>query len=98
MKRPEDYDKDYPPLLKLLLFVGGPMGLTFVPQHHVQVINRMGRYSGVKGPGLVYHNRFTETLGPQVFIGGQIREYELDNIISRDVLPVTMTVSATIAY
>jgi|GEM_PF-1023279 len=98
MKRPEDYDRDYPPLLKLLLFVGRPMGLTFVPQHNVQVINRMGRYAGVKGPGLMYYNRFTETLGPLVFIGGQIREYELDNIISRDVLPVTMSVSATVAY
>ena len=98
MKKPEDYDRDYPPLLRLLLFLGRPMGLTFVPQHNVQVINRMGKYAGVKGPGLMYYNKFTETLGPLVFIGGQIREYELDNIIARDVLPVTMHVSGTIAY
>ena len=98
MKQPEDYDRDLPPLMRLLLFVGRPMGLTFVPQHNVRVINRMGKYAGVKGPGLMYYNRFTETLGPLVFIGGQIREYELDNIISRDVLPVTMHVSATVAY
>lgn len=98
MTKPEDYDRDFPPLLRLLLFLGRPLGLTFVPQHNVQVINRMGKYAGVKGPGLMYYNRFTETLGPLVFIGGQIREYELDNIIARDVLPVTMHVSATVAY
>jgi hypothetical protein len=58
----------------------------------------MGRYAGVRGPGLVYMNRFTETLGPLVYIGGQLKEYVLDNVISRDVLPVTLTLSATIAY
>jgi hypothetical protein len=98
MNRPPLEPADHPPLLRLLLFVGKPMGLTFVPEQHLRVINRMGHYAGVRGPGLMYHNRFTETLGPLVFTGRQAKEYELEDILSRDALPVTMTVSATIVY
>jgi hypothetical protein len=98
MTAPDSNPRDYPPLLRLLLFVGRPLGLIFVPEHHVRVVYRMGQYAGVRGPGLVYVNRFTETLGPLVNIGGQLKEFELDNILSADVLPVTLTVSATIAY
>jgi hypothetical protein len=85
-------------MLRLLLFVGRPMGLTFVPELHVRVVYRMGQYAGVRGPGLVYLNRFTEVQGPLVYIGGQLKEYELDNVISRDVLPVTLHLSATVGY
>lgn len=98
MRRSTPEPEDLPPLMRLLLFLGRPMGLTFVPQHYRQVINRMGRYWGCKGPGLMYYNRFTETLGPLVYISGQIKEYELDDLISLDVLPVTMHVSATVTY
>lgn len=88
----------HPPLLRLILFLGKPLGIAFVPQHYVQVLYHMGKYAGCKGPGLVYYNRLTENLGPLVFIGGQINEYSLDNLVSRDVVPVTMLVSATISY
>jgi hypothetical protein len=98
MKRHVSEHVEHPPLLRLLLFLGRPMGLTFVPEHHVQVINRMGRYSGVKGPGLMYYNRFTETLGPLVYISPQVKEYSFEDILTRDVLPVTINATAVIAY
>ena len=98
MKHTELPPPPQPPLLRLILFLGKPLGIDFVPQHNVRVIYRMGKYAGCKGPGLIYYNRLTESLGPMVFIGGQISEYSLDNVISRDVLPVTMTVSTTISY
>jgi hypothetical protein len=98
MPEPKPSHVDFPPLLRLLLFVGRPMGLTFVPELNVRVVYRMGQYAGVRGPGLVYLNRFTETQGPLVYIGGQLKEYEFDNIIARDVLPVKLSASATIAY
>lgn len=89
---------DLPPLMRFILWVGKPLGVAYVPLHHVQVIYRMGKYAGCKGPGLIYYNRLSETLGPLVSIAGQIKEYVLDNVISRDVLPVTMRVSTTVAY
>jgi hypothetical protein len=97
--RKEKLEKiDLPPLMRLILWIGKPMGVAYVPIHHVQVIYRMGKYAGCKGPGLIYYNKFTETLGPLVSIAGQIKEYELDNVISRDVLPVTLHLSCTVAY
>src|SRR5438105_12744611 len=85
------YDK--PPLLRLILFLGKPFGIAFVPQHHVQVIYRMGKYAGVRGPGMIYYSRLTETLGPMVLIKGQRNEYVFENIVARDVLPVTFRVA-----
>lgn len=89
---------DLPPLMRLILWIGKPMGVAYAPIHHVQVIYRMGKYAGCKGPGLFYYNKFTETLGPLVSIAGQIKEYLLDNVYSRDVLPVTMHLASTVAY
>ena len=89
---------DLPPLMRFILWVGKPMGVAYVPMHHVQVIYRMGKYAGCKGPGLIYYNKLTETLGPLVSIEGQIMEYELDNVVSRDVVPVTLHISATVVY
>ncbi len=89
---------DLPPLMRLLLWVGRPLGVAYVPLHHVQVVYRMGKYAGCKGPGLIYYNKLTEILGPLVNIAGQLKEYELDNVVSRDVLPVTMHLSTTVAY
>lgn len=89
---------DLPPLMRLLLWLGGPLGVAYVPLHHVQVVYRMGKYMGCKGPGLIYYNKLTEVLGPLVNIAGQLMEYTLDNVVSRDVLPVTMHVSTTVAY
>lgn len=97
--RGEKPDKiELPPAMRLILWLGKPFGVAYVPIHHVQVIYRMGKYAGCKGPGLIYYNRFTEVLGPLVSIAGQIKEYELDNVVSRDVLPVTLHLSCTVAY
>ncbi len=98
MKQTELPPPTHPPLLRLILFLGKPLGIDFVPQHYVRVLYHMGKYAGCKGPGLIYFNRLTETLGPSVFIGGQISEYTLDNMVSHDVLPVSMTVSTTVSY
>jgi SPFH domain / Band 7 family len=98
MRRPEESDFEKPPLLRLILFLGKPFGIAFVPQHHVQVIYRMGKYIGCRGPGLIYTSRLTETLGPLVLIKGQRNEYVFENIIARDVLAVTMRVATSVAY
>jgi hypothetical protein len=98
MKRPEEVHVEQPPLLRLILFMGAPFGIAFVPQHYVQVVYRMGKYAGCRGPGLIYHSRLTETLGPLVFIKGQRNEYQFENVISRDVLPVTLRVATSVTY
>jgi len=87
-----------PPLLRLILFFGAPLGIAFVPQHYVQVVYRMGKYAGCRGPGLIYHSRFTESLGPLVYIKSQRHEYVFENIVARDVLPVTLHVATSVAY
>jgi hypothetical protein len=98
MKRREEAEVEKPPLLRLILFLGAPFGIAFVPQHYVQVVYRMGKYAGCRGPGLIYHSRLTETLGPLVFIKGQRNEYPFENVISRDVLPVTLRVATSVTY
>jgi SPFH domain / Band 7 family len=98
MRRPEESDFEKPPLLRLILFLGKAFGIAFVPQHHVQVVYRMGKYIGCRGPGLIYTSRLTETLGPLVLIKGQRNEYVFENIVARDVLAVTMRVATSVAY
>ena len=98
MTRPEADQSEKPPLLRLILFVGKPFGIAFVPQHYVQVIYRMGKYAGCRGPGMIYTSRLTETLGPLVFIKGQRHEYTFENIVARDVLAVTIRVATSVAY
>ena len=98
MMPPDEDHLPKPPLLRLILFVGKPFGIAFVPQHHVQVIYRMGKYAGSRGPGLIYHSRMTETLGPLVLTKGQRHEYVFENIIARDVLPVTFHVATSVMY
>ncbi len=89
---------EQPPLLRLILWLGKPLGVAFAPLHHVQVIYRMGKYAGARGPGLIYVNRLTETLGPLVNIASQHKDYTFENILSRDMLPVTMHVAASVVY
>lgn len=84
--------------MRFLLWIGAPFGLAFVPDHHVRVVNRMGQYGGVRGPGLIRYNRLTETLGPLVHTGGQIRELAFSGLISQDVLPVSLRLGVTLAY
>jgi hypothetical protein len=97
-RRPKPEKIDLPPLLRFILWVGKPMGVAYVPIHHLQVIYRMGKYVGCKGPGLITYNRLTETLGPLVGIAAQTYEYEFDQIISRDVLPVKVRLAAIVEY
>ncbi len=89
---------EYPPVLRFLLWIGKPFGLAFVPQNHLQVVNHMGQYVGVKGPGVIAYNRLTETLGPLVPTNGQFLNYTFEGIISRDVLPVTIEIKTIIRY
>ena len=89
---------EYPILLRFLLRIGRPFGLHFVPQKHLQVINHMGQYSDVRGPGLVHYNRLTESLGPLVNIGGQLKEYNFTGLLTRDVLSVGIRLHAIIGY
>ena len=98
MKRPEEVRVEKPPLLRLILFLGAPVGIAFVPQHYVQVVYHMGRYIGCRGPGLIYHSRLTETLGPLVFIKGQRNEYLFENVIADDVLPVSIRMATSVIY
>ncbi len=94
--RPEKID--LPPLMRFILWVGRPFGVAYVPLHRVQVIYRMGKYAECRGPGLITYNKLTETLGPLVSIEGQIMQYELDDVISRDVVPVKIEAAATVVY
>jgi len=98
MTRPDDINYEKPPLLRLILFLGKPFGIAFVPQHHKQVIYRMGKYAGVRGPGMIYYSRLTETLGPLVLTKGQRNEFVFENIMARDVLAVTMRVATSVTY
>jgi hypothetical protein len=98
MKQLEEPAVEQPPLLRLTLFFGRPLGITFVPQHHMQAIYRMGQYVECRGPGLIYHSPLTESLGPQVFVGNQRNEYRFENIVSRDVLPVTIAILTSVVY
>ncbi len=98
MKVPDEANVEKPPLLRLILFLGAPFGMAFVPQHFVQVVYRMGKYAGCRGPGLIYRSPLTETLGPLVFVKGQRHEYVFENIVSRDVLPVTVRLATSVTY
>lgn len=98
MRTPEEVNIEKPPLLRLILFLGAPFGLAFVPPHYVQVVYRMGKYVGCRGPGLIYRSRLTETLGPLVYIKGQRHEYVFENIVARDVLPVTIRAATSVMY
>lgn len=97
-RRPKPEKIDLPPLLRFILWVGKPMGVAYVPIHHLQVVYRMGKYAGCKGPGLITYNRLTETLGPLVAVAAQTYDYEFDQIVSRDVLPVKMRLAAIVEY
>lgn len=89
---------EYPILLRLLLRLGRPFGAEFVPQGYVRVINRMGQYAGVKGPGLFFVNRLTHGLGPLVLVAAQRTPYDFPNLLTRDVVPVRVRVNAVIGY
>lgn len=98
MNQPEEPAVEQPPMLRLILFLGRPLGIAFVPQHYLQAIYRMGKYLECRGPGLIYHSPLTESLGPLVFVGNQRNEYRFENIVSRDVLPITIAILTNVVY
>ncbi len=87
-----------PVLLRWLLRLGKPFGVEFVPDLNVRVIYRMGQYAGVRGPGRFQYNRFAEVLGPQIFIGGQRRDFTFDGLLSQDAIPMTVRLNVLYSY
>lgn len=91
----------HPFCLRVLLFLGKPFGLVWVPEDNVQVIYRMSRYAGVRKPGpfgLIRYNGLTETLGPQIYTGGQVGQFDLKGIATRDNLVVTIHLYTLLRY
>ena len=87
-----------PFLMRWLMRLGKPFGLEFVPDLNVRVIYRMGIYAGARGPGLYQYNRFAETLGAQIFIGGQRRDFTFDGLLSQDAIPMTARLNVLYNY
>lgn len=85
-------------LLRWLLRLGKPFGVRFVPDLNVQVIYRMGQYAGVRGPGQFRYNHFAETLGPQIFVGGQRRDFAFEGMLSQDAIPMTVRLNLLYSY
>lgn len=74
-----------PPLFRLLLWLGGPLGYYYIPESHARLIKRMEQYQRLeKGPGFKRYSTFTETLGPQFKIGVEAFSYQFDNLPAND--------------
>src|SRR5512139_3794031 len=87
-----------PFLLRWLLRLGKPFGAQFVPDLNVRVIYHMGQYIGVRGPGRFTYNQLAETLGPQIFIGAQRRDFVFDGMLSEDAVPMTVRLNVLFTY
>ena len=85
-------------LLRWLLRLGKPFGVEFVPDLNVQVIYRMGQYAGVRGPGQFRYDHLAETLGPEIFIGGQRRDFTFEGMLSQDAIPMTVRLNVLYGY
>ncbi len=94
----QDEEDQRPFLMRWLLRLGKPFGVEFVPDLNVRVIYRMGRYSGVRGPGRYRYNRWAEILGPQIFIGGQRRDFTFEGLLSQDAIPMTVRLNMLYTY
>ncbi len=92
----------YPPSVRIRLWLGNMFGIglkfEFVPEEHRQVIYREGHYWGVRGPGIIRWNRWSEKAGPLVYTGNQTREFTFAEVTTHDVLPVTIRLRAVIRY
>lgn len=89
------------PLLRFLCWILKPFGFVWIPEQHLQVIYRWGRYAGVREPnrlGFIHYCGLIEALGPQVYTGGQFKKYIFTGVLSQDILPVTMHMTAIIGY
>jgi hypothetical protein len=92
------HDERHSFLLRWMLRLGKPFGAKFVPDLTVQVIYRMGQYAGVRGPGQFRYDHLAETLGPQIFIGGQRRDFTFDGMLSQDAVPMTVRLNVLYSY
>lgn len=91
----------HPWLLRLILFVGKPFGLMWIPEDHVQVIYRWTRYAGVRKPnrwGLIRYSGATETLGPLIYTGSKPKEFEFKGLVTQDNVLVNLRLYALIRY
>ncbi|MCX7838028.1 MAG: SPFH domain-containing protein [Anaerolineae bacterium] len=91
----------HPWLLRLILFLGKPLGLMWIPEDHVQVIYRWTRYAGVRKPnrwGLIRYSGATETLGPRIYTGSRPKEFELKGLVTQDNLLVNLRLYTLIRY
>ena len=93
-----DEKSNHPLLLKLRLKLGKRFGQEFEPDGNVRVIYHMGLYAGVRGPGVYNYNPSTETLGPQIYVGGQRRDYTFTDLLSADGLPMTVQINVLVKY
>ena len=96
-----DNTSNHSPLLGAILTIGKPFGLRWVPEQYLRVIYRNSRYAGVRTPnkmGIIRFNQLTETLGPLVFIGGNPANYVFEGLVTRDVLPVKVTLYSLISF
>lgn len=84
---------EQPLLMRWTLRIGGLFGLFFVPDMHLRVVRRMGRYLGARDAGFHFHNRLLERLGPELSLRAQRQEHKFEQLMSRDGLPFTMYVS-----
>lgn len=90
-----------PWLLRLILFVGRPWGLVWIPEDHVQVIYRWTRYAGVRRPnrlGLIRYSGATETLGPLIYTASRPKEFEFKGLVTQDNLLVNLRLYTLIRY
>lgn len=97
MKSPPP-ENNQPFSLRLLLKYGKWFGAGFVPDNTLQVIYENGLYAGVRGPGQFRYNRITETLGPQISIAAQRRNFVFTELLSADNLPMTVRLSILFNY
>jgi hypothetical protein len=91
----------HPWLLRLILFLGKPLGWIWIPEDHVQVIYRWSYYYGVRKPnrwGLIRYSGATETLGPLIYVGSRPKEFEFKELVTQDNLPVNLRLYTLIRY
>ncbi len=70
----------------------------FVHEGQVQVIYRDGHYFEARGPDIIHYSWLHEELGPLVHTGSQVAAYEFKNLLSRDGLPVNISLRTLVAY
>ncbi len=89
---------EHPPSLRLKLWFGKFFGYFFVPEDYVRVIYRESQYYEVRGPGLARYKSWSERLGPLVYTGGQFTEYSFANLLTSDIIPVTIKLTTIVRF